>query len=320
MAKVRRINVSQIEGNSSNENNNSEIRPFGELGVYVNEDEPDQPELLIFDGIRTHIKSKVLAPGIFYGSNADSGDGLGLDTIKLIPDAELFRNNGNYDNDQYIIVDPTEPDHIHLRAGGTIDDSSADLFLGGEENHIRVSDGSKRVTIKTTSYSDDQSTWIFDPLLTGEGTQPAKIIFPDGTEQITAWAGGRVVDVPDSSVGAEGDKAGDISFSPGHLYYCFEDYNSGVSYNTTLSNITEDDNKFIFGKDEGVLEPLIGWSITVDLDGENEETNTITNVEDLATDWRVTWSGGNVTFNPGTAIRIFSTNIWKRVAWSNDIW
>jgi len=33
-----------------------------------------------------------------------------------------------------------------------------------------------------------------------------------------------------------------------------------------------------------------------------------------------TWDGGNVTFDPGTAIRIFSTNIWKRVAWSGDIW
>jgi hypothetical protein len=144
--------------------------------------------------------------------------------------------------------------------------------------------------------------------------------FPNGTQQYTAWSGGRVVEVPTTSVGAEGDKAGDIAFSPGHLYYCFEDYDSGVSYNTTLSNITEDDNKFIFAKDEGIIEPEIGWSITVDVDGLNEETHTITNVEDLATDWRVAWSGGTVTFNPGTAIRIFSTNIWKRVIWSNDTW
>jgi hypothetical protein len=148
----------------------------------------------------------------------------------------------------------------------------------------------------------------------------ASLKFQDGTTQTTAWSGGRVVAVPGSSTGAEGDKAGDIAFSPGHLYYCFEDYDSGISYNTTLSNITEDDNKFIFAKDEGIIEPEIGWSITVDVGGENEETHTITNVEDLATDWRVTWSGGNVTFDPGTAIRIFSTNIWKRVAWSNDTW
>jgi len=146
------------------------------------------------------------------------------------------------------------------------------------------------------------------------------LTFSDSTVQTTAWSGGRVVDAPASSTGAEGDKAGDLAFSTGHIYYCFEDYDTGVSYNTTLSNITETDNKFIFAKNEGIIEPEIGWSITVDVGGENEETHTITLVEDLATDWRVTWSGGNVTFDPGTAIRVFSTNIWKRVAWSNDVW
>lgn len=230
MTTIRRIVTSKIDGNDANSDNNNEIRPFGEIAVYIDDDSnPDKLVLSIHDGLRTHLRSKVLSPGIFFGSNEDSGDGNGLDTIKLIPDAALYYNDNNYGNDQYIVVDPTEPDHIHIRAGGTIDDSSADLFLGGEKNHVRVSDGSKQVTIKATSFSNDESAWAFVPLLTGEGTIPAKIIFPDGTEQTTAWAGGRVRSVPNSSTGSVDDLAGDIAFSTDYLYYCIADYVDGMS-------------------------------------------------------------------------------------------
>jgi hypothetical protein len=49
--------------------------------------------------------------------------------------------------DQYIIVDPTTVNHIHLRAGGTIDSSNAELFLGGENTNVKVSDTTKEVYI-----------------------------------------------------------------------------------------------------------------------------------------------------------------------------
>jgi hypothetical protein len=64
-----------------------------------------------------------------------SGDGYGYSTIELRPDE-------NATQDQYIIIDPTAPSHIHIRAGGTQDDSDADLFLGGEKTFVRVRDGS----------------------------------------------------------------------------------------------------------------------------------------------------------------------------------
>ena len=51
--------------------------------------------------------------GILYGSNADSGDDAGLDTIKLVPDVGIYQNG----SDQYVIVDPTAPNHIHLQIG-----------------------------------------------------------------------------------------------------------------------------------------------------------------------------------------------------------
>lgn len=73
------------------------------------------------------------------------------------------------------------------------------------------------------------SGWTFSPLLTGEGTVPAKITFPDGTQQTTAWAGGRVVGAPSFSTGAEGDRAGDIAFSSDYFYYCIADYTDGLS-------------------------------------------------------------------------------------------
>jgi hypothetical protein len=55
------------------------------------------------------------------------------------------------DDDRYIVIDPTAPNHIHLRAGGTIDASGADLFLGGEENYVSVSDASANVQIRTNN-------------------------------------------------------------------------------------------------------------------------------------------------------------------------
>lgn len=60
-------------------------------------------------------------------------------------------------NDQYIIIDPTAPNRIHLRAGGVIDNSTANLYLGGEITNVVVYDGSEKVTI-----SANTSTWEFD--------------------------------------------------------------------------------------------------------------------------------------------------------------
>jgi len=165
MTTIRKIVTSKVDGNSADTNDTNEIRPFGEIAVYLNtEANPDKLTLMMFDGIRTHMKSMVLAPGRLYGSDADSGDGNNRDTIKLIPDAGLSDFTGN---DQYLIIDPTggEPGHIHIRAGGTQDSSSADLYLGGELTCVRVSDTSDIVTIRTTQSGDPAITkeWQFSP-------------------------------------------------------------------------------------------------------------------------------------------------------------
>jgi hypothetical protein len=179
MTTIRRIPTSKIDGNNSNSTDTNEIRPYGEIAVYVGDN--NKLELLIFDGVRTHLKSKVLNKGTFYGGDADSGDGEGYDTIKLVPDEELRRNG----SDQYLIIDPTlgEPNHIHIRAGGTIDQSSTDLFLGGENNNVRVSDTNDRVTI-TTDAGEGLYTWTFntDSSLTLPGQE-------DGTSVIDFFSG-----------------------------------------------------------------------------------------------------------------------------------
>jgi len=68
------------------------------------------------------------------GAGTASGDGNGYATLELVPDNNL------YGNDQYLVVDPTAPSHIHIRAGGGQDASNAELYLGGEKNYVRVTD------------------------------------------------------------------------------------------------------------------------------------------------------------------------------------
>lgn len=80
-----------------------------------------------------------------------SGDGAGYTTLGLVPDDTLVGN------DQYLIIDPTAPGHIHIRAGGTQDASNADLFLGGEYTHFKVNAGANsEARISANSYS-----WVF---------------------------------------------------------------------------------------------------------------------------------------------------------------
>jgi hypothetical protein len=83
-----------------------------------------------------------------------SGDGSGYNTMRLVPDQQ-----GLEDADQYIIIDPTagEPGHIHIRAGGTQDNSGADLYLGGEHSNVKISAGANP---PVTVMSNDNA-WTF---------------------------------------------------------------------------------------------------------------------------------------------------------------
>jgi hypothetical protein len=94
-----------------------------------------------FDGEDEHFwrmdsEGRFQLPGDGYIENPrnSSGDGNNNDTLKIVPDSDLE------ENDQYIIIDPTEPNHIHIRAGGEQDNSNAELILGAERTNVVVSD------------------------------------------------------------------------------------------------------------------------------------------------------------------------------------
>jgi hypothetical protein len=81
------------------------------------------------------------------GSGTASGDGNGYATLELVPDNNLYANG------QYLVIDPTAPSHIHIRAGGPQDQSNADLFLGGENNYVRVRDN-QGIRLQNQYYTD----------------------------------------------------------------------------------------------------------------------------------------------------------------------
>ena len=89
------------------------------------------------------------------GAGTASGDGGGYGTMQLVPDGDLT-------SDQYLIIDPTAPNHIHIRAGGTQDASTADLILGGENTNVLVSDTGDYVDIRTTSVESNTYIYRFD--------------------------------------------------------------------------------------------------------------------------------------------------------------
>lgn len=80
-----------------------------------------------------------------------SGDGAGYTTLQLVPDDTLTGG------DQYLIIDPTAPGHIHIRAGGAQDNSAADLIFGGENSHVKVTAGSNPPVYVTANGQN----WLF---------------------------------------------------------------------------------------------------------------------------------------------------------------
>jgi hypothetical protein len=96
------------------------------------------------------------------GGAADTGDItfngvqiIGDSTMELLPDATI-------QTDQYLVIEPTGPNHIHVRTGGTIDESAADLYLGGERNNVFVSDTNSYVGISTKQLESVYTYWNFN--------------------------------------------------------------------------------------------------------------------------------------------------------------
>jgi len=120
---------------------------------------------------------------------AGSAGESGYSTIELVPDTDLYAistSSGAFGNSggQYLIIDPTSPQHIHIRAGGPIDQAPAQLILGGEKANVTVRDQDNSyiekhyVTINTESTASTHYSWIFG--------DDGSLTFPDSSIQTTA--------------------------------------------------------------------------------------------------------------------------------------
>ena len=145
MAKIKRIVTSEVEGRNLSDfygDNSYSYETNGTINYYG-----------------TDKMGPVIGPGIVYGSNADSGDGYGNNTIKLVPHAP----NGDINDDRYLVIDPTAPNHIHIRAGGIQDASNAELILGAEQANVKVTDWNHQVQINSYDVANDfNRNWSFE--------------------------------------------------------------------------------------------------------------------------------------------------------------
>lgn len=110
-----------------------------------------------------------------------SGDGNGYDTFEVIPDFS------RYEYDQYLVVDPTQPNHIHVRAGGQQGNSQAELILGGEDTNVRVVDSNRYVSITsqnpdTTEFHSNTSETEGSTMFIGTAIQHMLYVVVDGVK------------------------------------------------------------------------------------------------------------------------------------------
>lgn len=178
------------------------------------------------------------------GAGTAAGDGSNNGTIRLVPDGDLA-------SDQYLIIDPTAPNHIHIRAGGTQDASSSDLFLGGERNHVLVSDNGRTVSVSTRPETVVNTYTNTNPTSNTNFTvSNAANIYVGDT---VFYSGGDVLTVdsvtPDSPSAGTQTVTANLNGTPGQFV------GSGAHI---FSHEEEWNNSWIFG-DDGVLSgPAMG--------------------------------------------------------------
>jgi len=92
-----------------------------------------------------------------------------VSTMVFTPDALL--------SSQSLVLDPTGPSHIHLRApGANIDEPDANIFLGGEESSFEV--GYYNGNVPNLYIHSGGNTWTFDNA--GNLTTPSNLVIGPG--------------------------------------------------------------------------------------------------------------------------------------------
>jgi hypothetical protein len=199
-----------------------------------------------------------------------SGDGFGYSTIKIVPDSTL-------NSDQYLIIDPTAPSHIHIRAGGEQDNSSADLILGAENTHVMVSDNNGTVSISSSTFGQEL------PIL-NEATEPSLGVItyylgtlPSIGDTVLVEGTEYTVTEIDYSTGVDGQQiiyCNDLVFAP-QTTYTFISQSSPSSWSFNSSGVFSGPNEGLvkvyglYGTNDGPL-TLLGPQGVV-LDGDSGE-------------------------------------------------
>jgi hypothetical protein len=206
--------------------------------------------------------------------------------------------------------DVTLPDN-----GGIVFDRNNTSIRVGMGFHIASGEG---IDIQAIDQTDPDNliykNWYF-------GTD-GSLTFPDNTLQETAWAGGRVVNVPDSSIGAAGNKQSDMAFNNGYIYYCTADY---VSSNLVPVTTLASSGTFVWVDSTDYTGDLVA-DFTANPTGWTYNGVAIVSVavdNGFGPGYLLEGTTGFGTSN-GDNFALFSPlglpNIWKRIAWSNDTW
>jgi hypothetical protein len=168
--------------------------------------------------------------------------------------------------------------------------------------------------IKVNPYEGAAAIWSF------AGTD---ITFPDNTVQRTAWAGGRITSTPLSSIGSSEDRAGDISFDDNYMYYCTNHYGGSI---TTLewSNVSNY---------PGYVQATIPYAQSLAngrIQITNNAVNGVTGVTVQVDSYElvsgntyklyISEPGWQASYQNSELQVLSGSDIWRRVAWSNDTW
>jgi hypothetical protein len=208
--------------------------------------------------------------------------------------------------------------------------STNDTYLSTPSNNTEVSleiTAGRDIYLRTGGYDNDGQggntsvTFKFDD--EGNITLPSggDILDSSGnsllSESVDLTGYSRIVQVPNSSIGASGDKAGDIAFDSSYLYICLQDF-EGTVYNATIFGTYSGPFPAIIKGD--IPQPLTGWIFTY-----NGTAYTLTGdaTSPNGSEWSLPIIGTNVSTTNGDSATIGPaniTNIWKRIALSSDTW
>jgi hypothetical protein len=282
MAKIRKINVSEIEGRDPFDSDAT--LPNGTLVLYRDGD-TNRWKLRLHDGVTNG--------GEPFG---DTGD------VRFI-DGKIYNKNAS----QGVQISPggeSTVSYVFVPNNTQSDAVAVELINRSETGKIKIG-----VSDKDWDFGADGS-----------------LTFPDFSVQTTAWTK-RIVDVPASSLGAVGDKEGDLAFNSTHQYYCTADY-TGTPTTVSWTNVLE-------VGEAGEIPHHVQADITdpSQLNGILTITNVIVNGAPASTETVTSFElvSGNTyrffLFNTSEPWNILQTttlqvvpNIWRRVAWSNDTW